>query len=129
MLDVDTSDTEYIIFFEMYVRKLMKLGENWTDDKKVREFKKSVSDPDYDTEVRVHKGNFAKLVETVRNREQDLGRSALESSRKNKCTRRVNFGEDDGLDDEEPQNQRKIRIRKFPGATSPLIYHSCQSLY
>ena len=74
----------------------MKLGENWTDNKKVREFKKSVSNPDYDTEFRVHKGKFANLVETARKREQDLGRSALESSCKNKRTRRVKFGEEDG---------------------------------
>ena len=58
MIDVDTSATEYIKCFEMYARKIMKLGENWTDDKKVMEFKKSVSDPDYDTEVRVHNETF-----------------------------------------------------------------------
>ena len=39
VLDVDTSATEYIKKFDMYVRKLIKIGENWTDDKKVREFK------------------------------------------------------------------------------------------
>ena len=99
----------------------MKLGENWTDDKKVREFNKSVSDPDYDTEVRVHKGNVDKLVETVRKREKYLGHSELESSRKNKRTRRVKFGEDDGSDDEEPQKPKKKK--------NPLMYHSCQSLY
>ncbi len=87
VLDVDTSVTEYINNFEMYVRKLLKLGENWTDDKKVREFK---ADPDYDTEVRVHKGNFAKLIETVREREQDLECSAThQRSQKNKRTRRA----------------------------------------
>ena len=36
VLDVDTSATEYMKFFEMSVRKLVKLGDNWTDDKKVR---------------------------------------------------------------------------------------------
>ena len=60
VLDVDTSATEYINNFEMYIRKLVKLGETWSDDEKVRKFKKSVSDPDYDTEVRIHKGNFTK---------------------------------------------------------------------
>lgn len=35
VLDVDTSGTEYINNYEMYVRKLVKLGENWSDDKKV----------------------------------------------------------------------------------------------
>ena len=61
----------------MYVRKLVKLGETWTDDKKFREFKKSVSDSDYDTEVRIHSRTFTELVEIVRKRKQDLGRSAL----------------------------------------------------
>ena len=36
VLDADTSVTEYINNFEMYVRKLVKLGETWSDDKKVR---------------------------------------------------------------------------------------------
>ena len=36
-LDQDTSATEYINSFEMYVRKLTELGENWSDAKKVRE--------------------------------------------------------------------------------------------
>ena len=114
VLDVDTSATEYINNFEMYARKLMKHGENWTDNKKVREFKKSVSDPDYDTEVRVHKGKFSKLVETVRKREQYLGRSALEPSCKNKRTRRVEFGEDDVSDDKEPQKPKKRKNKETP---------------
>ena len=37
-LDQDTSGTEYIDNFEMFVRKLVKLGENWSDDKKIREY-------------------------------------------------------------------------------------------
>ena len=105
VLDVDTSATEYINNFEMYVRKLTKLGENWTDDKKVREFKKGVSDPDYDTEVRVHKGNFAKLIETVRKREQDLERSATHQSRKNKRTRRVGKFENDSDEQEDEKSK------------------------
>ena len=97
-LDVDTSATEYINNFEMYIQKLTNLRENWTDDKMVREFKKGVDDPDYDTEVRVHKGTFDKLIETVRKREQDLDRAADHQSRKNKRTRRVKF--EVGSDDE-----------------------------
>ena len=114
VLDTDTSATEYINSFEMYVRKLVKLGESWTDDKKVREFKKSISDPDYDTEVRIHKGKFTELVEIVRKREQDLGRSALESSRKNKRTRRVKFGEEDSEQEEEPRQFRKKKNKDTP---------------
>ena len=68
-LDIYTSATEYISNFEIHVHKLVKLGKNWSDDKKVREFKKYVLDPDYDTEVRIHKGTFVQLVEIVRKRE------------------------------------------------------------
>ena len=38
-LDKDSSATEYINNFEMYVRKLTKLGENWSNHKMCREFK------------------------------------------------------------------------------------------
>ena len=103
MLDADTSATEYINNFEMYARKLVKLGETWSDDKKVREFKRSVSDSDYDMEVRIHSGTFTELVEIVRKREQDLGRSALETSRNNKHTRRFKFGDDEKLSDDEEE--------------------------
>ena len=82
----------------MYVRKLVKLGETWSDDKKVIEFKKSVSDSDYDTEVRIHSGTFTELVEIVRKREQDLWRSALETSGNNKKV---------SDDEEEPRQSRK----------------------
>ena len=108
-LGIDTSATEYINNFEMHVRKLVKLGENWSDDKKVREFKKYVSDPDYDTEVRIHKGTFAHLVEIVRKREQDLGRLVLESSQKNKRARRaVKFDKD--KDDESEDREKKNKV-------------------
>ena len=72
-LDKDSSANEYINNVEMYVRKLTKLGENWNDDKMVREFKAGVHDEDYgDIEVRVHSGTFAQLIEVRRGREQDL---------------------------------------------------------
>ena len=109
-LDQDTSGTEYIDNFEMFVRKLVKLGENWSDDKKIREFKKGVTDEDYDTEVRVHTGNFAKLIETVRLREQNLQRSANHRSRNNKRTRRVSARDDS--DDEEEHTPGKSGKRK-----------------
>ena len=115
-LDRDTSATEYINNFEMYVRKLTNLGENWTDDKKVREFKSGVDDPDYDTEVRVHKGTFDNLIETVRKREQDLDRAADHQSRKNKRTRRVKF--EVGSDDEKTNSQKG---NGPPGKPKPYI--------
>jgi hypothetical protein len=106
-LDRDTSATEYINNFEMYVRKLSKLGENWSDDKKIREFKAGVSDEDYDTEVRVHKGTFTKLIETVRVREQDLGRNADNRSRNNKRNRRVMSHDVDTDDESQDKSTRK----------------------
>ena len=54
----------------MYVRKLTELGKNWSDTKKVREFKLSVIDNDYDTEIRVHSGDFAELRSKERIREE-----------------------------------------------------------
>ena len=70
----------------------------------------SITDEDYDTEVRVHTGNFAKLIETVRLREQNLQRSANHRSRNNKRTRRVR-AEDDS-DDEEEHKPGKSGKRK-----------------
>ena len=90
----------------MYVRKLVKLGENWSDDKQVREFKKKVSDPDYDTEVRIHKGNLSQLIDIVRKRERDLDTLADHQSKNNKRNRRVAF-EKDG--DEQEKDRSKSR--------------------
>ena len=93
-LDKDSSATEYINNFEMYVRKLTKLGENWSNEKMCREFKKGVSDSDYETEVRVHSGTFKSLVDKLRKREQDLEHSEDHSRRSNKRLRRVHFQDD-----------------------------------
>ena len=122
-LDQDTSATEYINNFEMYVRKLVKLGENWSDDKKIREFKKGVLDDDYDTEVRVHSGNFDKLIETVRQREQHLERSAEHRSQNNKRSRRVRFKDDDSDDEEQKSNKltKKKSENDRPGKSTPYI--------
>ena len=67
-LDQDTSATEYINSFEMYVRKLTELGENWSDAKKVREFKLNVIDDDYETEIRVHSGDCGFAIESTNSR-------------------------------------------------------------
>ena len=72
VLDNDTTATAYINNFEMYVRKLKLLNETWDEDKRVREFKKRVKDPDYDTEIRVHKGSFDDMITEIRKREQEL---------------------------------------------------------
>ncbi len=106
-LDKDSSATEYINNFEMYVRKLTKLSENWSDDKMCREFKRGVSDSDYETEVRVHTGNFKSLVDILRKREQDLERSADHRSRSNKRACRVQIQEDQENETHDKQNNIK----------------------
>ena len=68
-LDKDTSVTEFINYFEMYVWKLDKWRENRSDDKKVWKSKAQVTDSDYEVECRVHTGNFATFIATVRKRE------------------------------------------------------------
>jgi hypothetical protein len=93
-LDRDTTATEFVNKFDSYVRKLEKL-ENaaWSDEKKVREFKKRVTDEDYDTEKRVHNSNFDNLVKTFRKREQDLDKDAISGREKIRRFRRN--GDDD----------------------------------
>jgi len=117
-LDVDTSCTEFINNFEMYTRKLTKLGEAWGDDKMVREFKARSDDPDYDTEIRIHQGNFAELIKVVQKREQDLGRHAVAKSKDNKRTSTTRrFKREEDSDDEEPKHKGKGKT-KVPGKKS-----------
>ena len=97
LLDKDTSATNFINNFQLCIRKLVKLGENWSDEKQVREFKFRINDPDYEVESRVHEGNFAELVNKIRKREQDLERDALAQSANNKRTRRFQRKDDDDV--------------------------------
>ena len=129
-LDADTSCTEYINNFEMFVRKLTKLGETWTDDKMVREFKQRVDDPDYDTEVRTHTGNFEDLIKNVRRREQDLGRAAAHQSRTNKRNRRFTRDDDDDDDDKKKDpNQGKGKEHSQGKQKQPYIPFIPKFLY
>ena len=94
VLDVDTTATEYIDSFEMWVRKLEKLeGHDWSDDKKVREFKNNVIDEDYDTECRVHSGTFQELIKDIRKRETILNNKSNKVA--NKRQRRFKKDDDD----------------------------------
>ena len=104
-LDQDTSATEYINSFEMYVRKLTELGENWSDAKKVREFKFNVIDEDYDT----YSGDFAELRSKVRIREEFLKKRADEAKFNNKRTRRMK-----GADEEQETIDRNKKIPFIP---------------
>ena len=77
----------------------------------VREFKAGVANEDYDTEVSIHSGSFAQLIEVVRSREQDLDHNAsLRSKRRNKGTRRARTGA--YLDDTESDDDRSDKKRK-----------------
>ena len=72
-LDDNTSATEYINKFDLYVRKIEKLDGLWSEEKRLREFLKRVTSQDYDVEKRVHnKSTFKDLVKAFRKREQDL---------------------------------------------------------
>ena len=108
-LDQDTSATEYIHSFEMYVRALTELGEYWSDAKKVREFKLNVIDEDNDTEIRVHSGDFAELRSKVRIREEFLQKRADEAKFNNKRTRRMK-----GADEEQETIDRNKKIPFIP---------------
>ena len=110
-LDQDTYATEYMNNSEMYAQKLGNLGENWTDKKKFWEFKKGVSDPDYDTEVRIHRGTFSELIKIVREIEQDLDQTVMDSSWKNKRTRCVTFNGDESNGDTQRKSEKNKRSR------------------
>ena len=102
-LDKDTTATQFINEFEMYVRKLVKLNEVWSDEKMVREFKDRISDEDYDLESRVHEGTFAELVSKTRKRERDLDRKSAYENSLGKRQRR--FARDDGYQEQSKGNE------------------------
>ena len=58
---LDLSCTKYINNFEMFLRKLTKLGDIWYDKKVIKNFKQTVEDPDYDTEVTTKYGNVLRF--------------------------------------------------------------------
>ena len=96
----DTTATEYINSFEMWVRKLEKLeGNDWSDNKKVREFKNNVSDEDYDTECRVHSGTFLELIKKIRTRETNLNNKSSKSNKRQRIFKKDDDGDDDKVND------------------------------
>lgn len=66
----------------------------------------NVTDPDYYTEVWVHSGSFAKLVEIIHKREQDLNQMVDSNINKNKRTRHVTFDDENWSDGDEGKNTR-----------------------
>ena len=80
-LDRDTSASNYINDFEIYVRKIEKYEGPWTENKKIREFIENVTDEDYDTEMRVNDDSYANLINAFRKRERDLGTKVDEDKR------------------------------------------------
>ena len=91
---------------------LTKLGENWSVNKKVPEFKKYVSDPNYDTEFCVRSEDFAALIDTIHKREQDLECAVIDTSCSNKCSRRVHIKEDQESDSKGDNGKEKNKFRK-----------------
>ena len=67
--------------------------------------------------MRIHSGTFTELVEIVRKREQDLGRSALETSCNNKRTWRVKFGDDEKVSDDKEEPRQSKKKKKKNGET------------
>ena len=52
----------------MFLRKLTKLGDIWTDKKVIKNFKQTVEDPDYDTEVTTKYGNVLRFDQDSKER-------------------------------------------------------------
>ena len=52
-LSSDTSTTNYMNIFKLYVQKLEKLEGSWIEEKKIQEFKDRVRDEDCDTKLRL----------------------------------------------------------------------------
>ena len=72
-LDDDTTATQFINSFEKFVRKLEQVEKSpWSEEKKIREFKKRVTSEEYDVEKRVHDDGFAELINVFRKREREL---------------------------------------------------------
>ena len=111
-LDVDTPATEFVNKFEIYVRKLEKYEGQWSDFKRVREFKKRVTDDGYETEIRTCKAGYDELIETVRTREQDLLKEQLNQT--GKITRRFKAPDDVPTQGGDPTNSHTTTPSKIP---------------
>ena len=115
LLDNDSTATEFINSFELFIRKLEKLEGPWSDDKRCREFKDRVSEnSDYDTEIRTHVGIYDDLIKAIRKREQALEKKS--SSAKRKARRyMVRSKTPDENDDQDPDSEsEKKRVK--PGS-------------
>ena len=79
LLDKDISSTNFMQSFDLYVRKIEKFeGQTWSEEKKIREFKKRIVSYDYNTEKRTFMGNTLKeFIALLRKREQDLDTEAI----------------------------------------------------
>ena len=55
ILDDDSTATEFINNFDIFVRKIEKFDGKWSEEKKIREFKRRVMSNDYNIEKRTHK--------------------------------------------------------------------------
>ena len=73
-LDHDATATEFVNSFESFTRKIEKFeGQTWSEDKKIREFKRRIIRDDYEIEKR--NSNVTTLIDFIsllKKREQDL---------------------------------------------------------
>ena len=122
ILDNDNTATEFINNFDLYVRKLEKLEGTWSEDKKIREFKKRVISEDYGVEKRTHKTTFADLVQSFRNREQTIGLEVISEKRQRRFVRKgdpfdkvTGSGDDGGKKDSSKSSKKNYNVPFIPG--------------
>eukprot|EP00957_Ditylum_brightwellii_P208800 15358978-Ditylum_brightwellii.AAC.1 len=95
--------------------KLGKLeGTDWSDNKKVQEFKDKVTNKDYDMECCVHTGNFKELINLIQKFK------AVLSERSGLKKRRRRFIRDDDKEEESPQ-EKKATIQSSSKDRIPFI--------
>ena len=112
-LDDDTTVTQFINSFEKFVRKLEHVeNSQWSEEKKVREFKKRVTSDDYDVEKRVNNDGLAELINTSRKRERELEKE----DNNDKVQRRFTRNDDD-------TKSKKVTPEKQGGSSNSNNFH------
>ena len=108
ILDNDNIATELVNIFYLYVRKLEKLEGEWSEEKKVRESKKTEITEDYSVEKRTHKTTFADLVQSFRNREQSIGLEEISEKRQLRFVRKRDSSNNaNNFSDPKSNNEKK----------------------
>lgn len=124
-LDKDTTATEFINSFDIYVRKIEKFDSKWSDAKKIREFLKRIVSEDYEIEKRNHQNatSLDVIITAIRRREQTLDSEAIVESNKTRRFKRKNDSQDDdeysasmkGNDERSSSSKQVYKIPFMPG--------------